>query len=733
MQKTVLKGIVLLGIFAVPFLVMVVADSMFFPYITGKNFGFRIIVELMLGAWLLLMLYDTQYRPRFSWIALSGLVFLGVMFVANLFGEYPPQSFWSNFERMEGYVTLVHFYLYFLITGTVLQTAKLWNAYFNTTLIVALLMAGNGLLQPADGGDWRIEGTLGNSTYMAVYMLFHIFIAALMLTRSQLNWQRVYYGALIALFTFVLLQTGTRGAALGVMAGGVVATGYLALCAHTMPRVRKTAFAILGVIVLAVALFLPARDSAFVQSVPMLDRLASISLEAGEVRFLVWGAALEGVQERPWLGWGQENFNYVFNKYYVPELYQAEPWYDRAHNVVLDWLIAGGVLGFAAYSSLYLAVVYYLLVVPLRAWRRGDQAREETFGAPERALLLGLLTAYLVHNMFVFDNVVSYIFFAAILAFVHARIGVAIPKFQAWHAPARVRLVAMVTVPVLTVAVVYAVNAPGMHAASDIIDGLQTANVNARFTALERALARDSFAQQEIVEQMVLSGAALARTPQLPAPVVAEYTGVAEAAMRDFIAQKPNDPRPRLLLANMLRSKGELGAAAKELAAARRLTPQKPEVMVRQGLVALTGGDVAAARQYLQEAYELAPGYRRARDLYAAVLLIQGDVETARQVIADEALFALVRNSTVLSLLRVAEATSTLGRLTQAAAAATSAPPAAHAARAYFLYQLADDRAAAYEALQAAGGAPSESEPFACYKRNMEAGEPFTKGCARLR
>jgi hypothetical protein len=51
--------------------------------------------------------------------------------------------------------------------------------------------------------------------------------------------------------------------------------------------------------------------------------------------------ALKGIAERPVLGWGQENFNYVFNKYYNPQMFGQEEWFDRTHNVVLDWLIAG--------------------------------------------------------------------------------------------------------------------------------------------------------------------------------------------------------------------------------------------------------------------------------------------------------------------------------------------------------------------------------------------------------
>ena len=55
LEKT-LRWIVLGGVFALPFVPLIVADgvhfpyNLFFPYITGKNFAFRLIVEIMAGA-----------------------------------------------------------------------------------------------------------------------------------------------------------------------------------------------------------------------------------------------------------------------------------------------------------------------------------------------------------------------------------------------------------------------------------------------------------------------------------------------------------------------------------------------------------------------------------------------------------------------------------------------------------------------------------------------------------
>jgi len=463
-MKDIAKWVVFAGIFAVPFIPLIISNSLFFPFITGKNFTFRIVVEIVFAAWVILALYEPMYRPKFSWI-LGGLVaLLGVMFFANIFGEYPLKSFWSNYERMEGYVTLVHVFLYFLVVGSVITTEKMWNRLFNTTLLAAVILALyafaqlSGQIEIRQGG-WRLDGTLGNSAYMAVYTLFHTFIAVLMFVRISSRNMRYVYAALMALFIYLLLQTATRGTILGLVGGSFVSVVYIALFAKGYPKVRKIAAGGLVALVVIVSLFVTFKDSSFIQNNPYLARVASISLSEAETRFSIWSMAFNGVEERPILGWGQGNYNYVFNTYYKPSLYGQEAWFDRVHNIVMDWLIAGGVLGAVAYFSILIAAIYYLFVRPLIK-------NDEAFTIAERGILLGLLAGYTFHNLFVFDNIVSYIFYGTILAFIHSRVGVEVPKIQTWKINDRVvEQIAAPVVGVVLAATVYYVNLPALWAA----------------------------------------------------------------------------------------------------------------------------------------------------------------------------------------------------------------------------------------------------------------------------
>ena len=86
---------------------------------------------------------------------------------------------------------MIHYFLYFIILGSVLKTPKAWSIYLNTSIVASTLMAFYALLQVA--GKFTInQGDLGrmvfgNATYLAAYMLMHFFITAIFAYRHRVN------------------------------------------------------------------------------------------------------------------------------------------------------------------------------------------------------------------------------------------------------------------------------------------------------------------------------------------------------------------------------------------------------------------------------------------------------------------------------------------------------------------------------------------------------------------
>ena len=151
--------------------------NLFFPYITGKNFAFRILIELAFLCYILLALKEPKYRPRASLIMWAVLAFVAWMAVATALSVDPIKSFWSNFERMEGYIGLLHLFLWFVVAGAVLTAENLWDRFLNTSIAAAslqglwALMQFMGVFAISTQSGARADTTFGNATYLAGYLL----------------------------------------------------------------------------------------------------------------------------------------------------------------------------------------------------------------------------------------------------------------------------------------------------------------------------------------------------------------------------------------------------------------------------------------------------------------------------------------------------------------------------------------------------------------------------------
>ncbi|HEV3245153.1 MAG TPA: O-antigen ligase family protein, partial [Candidatus Paceibacterota bacterium] len=412
-SEKILRWVVLVGVFALPFIPLVVTTWLFFPFITGKNFLFRAIVEAVTLCWLALCLVAPKYRPRRNWIFAAFLIFIVVIAIADTQGVNPFKSFWSNFERMDGWITIAHLFCYTVVAACVINAENLWRRLFELTIAISVFIDLWGFSQIfgvvalGEGGtsglSARIDATFGNPIYLAIYMLFHVFLAALLVYQSgRLKWEpweRIAFpvalvvgllfiavsgGTLswpavllylvvlacivglmfakrsyllsfvIALDAIALLFTGTRGTTFGLI-GGTVLGGliYIFLAPHAK-QARKYVLGGIALIIIAAGGLWLARDTSAVASVGFLQRLVEISPTETTVasRFLNIGIAWQGIKERPILGWGQEEYAIVFDKYYDPRMYPDEQWFDRVHDIVFDWWVAGGTLGLLSYLGL---------------------------------------------------------------------------------------------------------------------------------------------------------------------------------------------------------------------------------------------------------------------------------------------------------------------------------------------------------------------------------------------
>ena len=647
----ILSNILIGGLFLVLFIPLFVSGSMFFPFITFKNFAFRIIVEILLGAWIVLAYRDPAYRPTKSPLLIATASFVGILALAGMFGENPYKSFWSNYERMEGVISLLHFFAYFVMATTVLGARKKWGAFWNTSILVSFIIGIYALLQMGGAltinqGGVRVDATFGNAAYLAVYMLFHVFITLFMMLRGKGHtiggmiaekaslW---IYTPIILLDVFVLYHTATRGAILGLIGGLLLTALLIAIFEKERVGLRKVALGILAGLVLLIGGFFVLKDMQFIKESPVLSRFSSISLteQTTKSRFMVWNMAYQGFKERPILGWGQENFNFVFNKYYDPNMYGQEPWFDRAHNVFFDWLIAGGILGLLAYLSLFVLALWYL-------WRKGS-----TFSVVEKSIFTGLLAGYFFQNIFVFDNLMSYVMFFSVLAYIESsRKGEVAPvapkKKNAQNAvsePLDISIAPMAII--IVVALFYLLNAKPIATNFMLIDALQPQQKGpmVNLENFKKVFAYDSFGSAEGREQLSQVTMQILGAEKIDNTTKQAFVDLAVSEMKKHVEMHPTDARYQLFLGSFLSQLARYNPASYDeallhLEKAHELSPKKQAILFEMGSLYFNKGDTVKAEEMFKQAYELAPEYIEAENFYLRVLMDNKKYKEIERVLA---------------------------------------------------------------------------------------------------
>src|SRR3989344_4669967 len=176
----IVKNIIKYLVFALPVVALVSPVNMFFPFITGKAFLFRVAVELAFFLYLALAVSDKTYRPKWDALTVAFAVFVGVMLVADIFAINSAKALWSNFERMDGFVTLAHLFVYFIVASSVLKSRRDWKVWILSAVAISIYMLYFSFLQLSgeatiNQGGVRVDGSLGNATYLGTYLVFHFF------------------------------------------------------------------------------------------------------------------------------------------------------------------------------------------------------------------------------------------------------------------------------------------------------------------------------------------------------------------------------------------------------------------------------------------------------------------------------------------------------------------------------------------------------------------------------
>ncbi len=403
------------GTYLILFTPLILARASFFPFVTPKTIYFRVLTDIIFGFYFILAVFFPDYRPKINVLSIAVFLFAGVFILTSITGINFTRSFWSTYERMTGVLTILHLTAFFVVITSVFKERKDWDKILGLSMLVGVLLCCYVLA--ANEASTRGGGTVGNTSFMAAYLLFDIFFAIMFLLEKRSTAWRLYSAVSLLFYMPVLISANARGATVCLFGGLVLLL--LAYLVFSEKKPLKTAGVSLVLILIIGAVALAVIRPPFVQNE------ISYLLNQMSPRFVVWQKAWEGFLERPILGWGPENFNVVFLQHFnpcmfIPNKCGGEVWFDRAHNIVFDTLVTMGIVGMISYLFIFGAAV-------MGIFRKYVKEKEDFF--PYWVAMI-LLIVYFFQNLLVFDMISSYMIFFLALGFAYflmAREGETVP------------------------------------------------------------------------------------------------------------------------------------------------------------------------------------------------------------------------------------------------------------------------------------------------------------------
>ncbi|MEK6407297.1 MAG: O-antigen ligase family protein [Acidobacteriota bacterium] len=387
---------------------------------------------LIVGSALVLLLFgaavaessDRLRALKSRHVALASL-YVGASAISTLFGVSPLASLFGSFQAEMGLISRLCFLVCFvgLIAAVSHDERRLAIAAW-VIAVTGLLTAVYAFFQffgwdpflplsayaeRSPGGPVvRAIGTLGHSNYLGNFLLY----TAPLTASLALAWRGRARRLAVVAVTFsaaAVAFSGTRGAWLGLLVGAAT----IVLLEVRRPKVNGAkknrrrilgaAIACAGVIILALLISSsPAsRDVATRAGSFVEDRFT------GSGRILLWGDAIKMVPHFALLGCGPEAFSREFLAFKSFELARSAPQInnENPHNAYLDAAISFGIPGAILYAAL-IASAFSLL---LRARRRAADRRVSLISSG----LLASFAAVIVHNLFIYDQVPTGLYFFA--------------------------------------------------------------------------------------------------------------------------------------------------------------------------------------------------------------------------------------------------------------------------------------------------------------------------------
>jgi len=413
------------GVCFILFLPIIVLPPTFNPSDWSRALLFRTTLTVLISFLFFKYFYKKEISlslPKIKNIAYAPfwalLGFVITLIISTIFSEDIRYSIFGSPVRAGGLLNFLFLFIFAVFLALFIKE-KDWEKLFKINFLVGFFASFLAVIQyfnlmgrvfiASESG--HTPSFLGNSTFLAIYMLFLSFLSLSFLIKERDKKKKIFYAGLLILFLFTILISGARAVYLGVFIGFFYFFLFFPIKSDSAKTSKKLQIAKIIIVALSVLMVLIViyaniypKFPSFVENNTGLSYFVhnrlSIKIVLKDLlgaRLSAWKIAVSAIQEKPIFGWGPENFQIGFEKYYDPALPQmSRLWWDKAHNIILDTAVATGII----------SLLFYLIFWISLFWRLQELKHHQGIKAH---WLQAMFIGYLVVLLFNFDNFSTYL------------------------------------------------------------------------------------------------------------------------------------------------------------------------------------------------------------------------------------------------------------------------------------------------------------------------------------
>lgn len=340
-------------------------------------------IVVILWGWLGEGLIYGRWMYRFHHVFIPILIYLLWNIISSVISLRPLHSLWALVDNE--WPLIIMLFMFWII-----KDKGLLKNILIATLIISFVACLYGIFQTITGYSYFIKIDLApmGSLYRAIgfykfYLSFALlamftFFMSLAIVSEKIHNAYKYFYVIMIVSIIAIISTFARSIWIATM---------IVLPIFGFLKNKKIGFIIIVTMIVFILVILGV-------SKEVQERAASMfALSENTVRLNLWKTSINIIKDNPIFGIGEDNFEYVLNKYLISGVYDTKA---HPHNDYLNVMVNSGIPGFITFISIWIITI----ITGFKVWKKTKDALLKAISLGATLSLIGYMIAALFQNYY---------------------------------------------------------------------------------------------------------------------------------------------------------------------------------------------------------------------------------------------------------------------------------------------------------------------------------------------